>query len=224
MYKDYKPVNSKYQIGGTFKTDVGNIYRITKIEDVVIDAFCICGINQNNSKKWSSHSIKSFPYTPPHEIPTEQKQWKKEDFYDTYINVNNGGKSRKLQKFLFSIGLTWRSGSVETKFEDESFIQIDHNVKLFIDSYKSGKKEIKYESIFNNQSITTTNENNSKNINDTSSAIATDSNTKRTGTAISFGSKGQIANGVRYTGNQIEGRRAICKSIGTQISFQAISF
>lgn len=218
----------KYQIGGTFLTDVGNIYRITKIEGIAIDAFCIYGNNQNNSKKWSIHSIKSFPYTPPYEIPTEQKQWKKEDFLYTKIEVNTPEKSERFQELMFTLGIKWFDGKT-IQFLNANYLYIDSCGILTFDNDKSffvqqSEREIEYKSIFNNQSITTTNENNSKNINDTSSAIATDSNTKRTGTAISFGSKGQIANGVRYTGNQIEGRRAICKSIGTQISFQAISF
>jgi hypothetical protein len=106
----------------------------------------------------------------PHEIPTEQstiKEWKKEDFYNTKIIVDTPEKSKKFQELILDLGLKW-CGPGPSKIQllhckclfirsgERNISKTDHLDKHFRSSQTENLKEIFYDEIFNNNSITTT--------------------------------------------------------------------
>lgn len=229
-YKDYKSVsnNKNYEVGGTFITDFGNTYKIIDIDNLEINAFCINGSNKNDYKNWSYPSIRSFPYTPPtSNDPDMSRTWKKEDFLNTKIEVDNPEKSKRFQEFLSQFGLQFNGGP---DYFDRPFLFIEKTGTLMhgqlLSTFKGEKnREIKYSEIFsnNNQSITTTNENNSKNTNDLSSTHFTGNRREETATAIAFSKTSRIASSSRYIGNTVKGRSTPTRIGRSEISFQAVT-
>lgn len=225
IYKDYISVSEikKYEVGGTFLTDFGNTYKILQISDSLLRAICINGSYKDKIDHWSFNSIRTFPYTPPtSNNPDMSRTWKKEDFYNVHISIKNVNESIKIQNFLFSIGITWKSGSIITKYTDQKKLQISKQGQMYIDFEFYGR-EITYEEIFNNQSITTTNENNSKNTNDLSSTHFTGNRREETATAIAFSKTSRIASSSRYIGNTVKGRSTPTRIGRSEIKFQAVT-
>jgi hypothetical protein len=100
----------------------------------------------------------------PHEIPTEQstiKEWKKEDFYNTKIVVDTPEKSKRFQELLISLGHPlWKNGGQNVVYTHQKYLYVFNNYvrngNVSVTFTENDLKEIFYDEIFNNNSITTT--------------------------------------------------------------------
>ncbi len=173
----------------------------------------------------------AFEKVRSHEIPSNtsdmNRTWKKEDFLNTKIEVDNPEKSKRFQEFLLQFGLQFNGGP---DYFDSPFLFIEKTGTLMygqlLSTFKGEEnREIKYSEIFsnNNQSITTTNENNNSNTNDVPSTNLSGYGRKETATAISFSKTSCIASSRRLVGNTIQGRTIKTRVGRFEIQFKAIT-
>lgn len=247
VYKDYKSItddndswipqvnewiviqDSTINFNSTMRKVVGQVFQITKVlSDGNSYQVRFKGIGQHWS--WQLRS-KHFRKALPHEIPTSDnpdmiRTWKKEDFLNTKIEVDNPKKSKRFQEFLLQFGLQFNGGP---DYFDSPFLFIEKTGTLMygqlLSTFKGEEnREIKYSEIFsnNNQSITT-NENNSKNTNDLSSTHLTGNRREETATAIAFSKTSRIASSSRYIGNTVKGRSTPTRIGRSEIKFQAVT-
>lgn len=172
LYTNYKPVNQsteevKYEVGDWVKV-ISDSYTSHK-PNIKTAVFQI----EHISSDYKLHSIDTGKYgwinkhdvvkALPHEIPTSTKQWKKEDFYNTKIIVDTPEKSRRFQEWLynnFNMKFSKVNSCLGSKY---IYINKTHSLGTSKDTNyfnNHSYKEIFYDEIFNNNSITTIKNNN----------------------------------------------------------------
>ncbi len=209
------------QIGDTFINSVGNAVEIYDKD------FYTCYLKSSSGKRYTLSRKSVLVYIQngtymcykPVSQQKSIKQWKKEDFYDTKIVLNDPEKSRKLQEYLFTLGIKWNGKGSTVDYVDKYSISITENGILKYGS-KFGwnsinRKELSYDDIFNENSNQL---NNNKNDKETSSIESKGSNDpiergdSRERSSLSIGGRGEGLN----TGNRKVKNRSVKIGEGTR--------
>jgi hypothetical protein len=150
--------------------------------------------------------------------------WKKEDFLNIKIIVDTPEKSKRFQEFMMTFGIKQVNPLSNLSYK---YLYIERDYSMVHGSTKecfngADNREIQYESIFNNQSITNTDGNKDHKSNEETSTSSNESVRETGGTALSYSTERSTSNGERYTGNPYEGRGTDYQVVKSEISFNAV--
>lgn len=138
--------------------------------DIIYDSFFSKAVKNNNTRDILFEAYEEYynnlvsgtnPSTPTQTQTPTTKKYTAEDFKNTKIIVDTPEKSTNLQNFLFSLGLTWATGSTSVLYTSKQYIDINTNKKITATNNETTfenlqNKEIFYDDFFPDTNTTAT--------------------------------------------------------------------
>jgi hypothetical protein len=138
--------------------------------DIIYDSFFSKAVKNNNTRDILFEAYEEYynnlvsgtnPSTPTQTQTPTTKKYTAEDFKNTKIIVDTPEKSTNLQNFLFSLGLTWATGSTSVLYTSKQYIDINTNKKITATNNETTfenlqNKEIFYDDFFPDTNPTAT--------------------------------------------------------------------